>query len=124
MRYVDPINLHDLWPEVREGLSKVRIKSHGDWIPEDIYAAIRAGHSNLYLVDEGFVVITPRKDFDGITLFVWIAYGLGEVFDKYLPHMEEMGRAIGAKRIRFESSRNGWSKRFKYVTSIYEKEIP
>jgi hypothetical protein len=124
MKYIAPVDLHEYWTHVKEGLEEVKKRSHADWIPEDIYAALQAGHSTLHVNGEGFVVLTPRKDFDGMTLFVWVAYGEGDVFEKYLPELEMMARQINAKRIRFESSRKGWGKRYKYVTSIYEKELP
>ena len=124
MIYVSPVDLHKYWPEVKHGLENVLKKSNGDWIPEDVYTAIKNNTSTLHLVDEGFVVLTPKNDYDGVTLFVWVAYGHGVVWEKYRPEIELMARQIKAKRIRFESSRKGWGKRYKYVTSIYEKELP
>ena len=124
MIYVAPVDLHKYWNQVRQGLEQVRRKSQADWIPEDVYSAIQSGTSTLHVADEGFFVLTPRNDFNGVTLFVWIAYGEGNVFEKYEPQLEQMARQIKARRIRFESSRRGWSKRYKYVTSIYEKELP
>jgi hypothetical protein len=122
---IHPAELHDVWPWVQEGLLKVKKKTQADWIPEDVYSAIRNGTSTLHLgnQDEGFLVLTPRNDWDCKTLFIWIAYGEGNVYEKYLPEIEQIAKSINARRIRFESSRKGWGKRFDYVTSIFEKEL-
>lgn len=122
MIYVPSGDIHKHWRSIKTGLQKVLKKSPSNWIPEDVYSALRAGTSTLHLVDEGFLVLTPKQDYDGMTLFVWIAYGEGDVFEKYMPELEVMARQINARRIRFESTRD-WSKRFRYVTTVYEKEL-
>ena len=122
MKYVDPVNLHEHWPDVRKGLESILQRHPQDWIPEDVYSAVQAGTSTLHLFDEGFVVLTPLKDYGGMTLFIWIAYGQGDVYESWMPQIEDMARKINAKRIRFKSSRK-WGKRFDYVTSIYERKL-
>lgn len=112
--------MHEHWPEVREGLEKVLEKCPQDWIPEDVYFALQTGSSTLHLFDEGFVVLTPLKDYGGMTLFVWIAYG--EIYEKHMPELEDMARQVNAKRIQFKSTRK-WDKRFDYVTTIYERKL-
>ena len=124
MIHVPPSDLHRHWQYVKEGLKKVKQKSYSNWIPEDVYSALRNGTSTLHLFNGGFLVLTPQNDFDGVTLFVWIAYGEGDVWKKHAPEVEQMAKNMNAKRIRFHSSRDGWGRRYKKVASIYEKELP
>jgi len=123
MIYVPPAELHRCWGFVKKGLNRVLSKSQGNWIPEDVYTALRNGTSTLHLFEGGFVVLTPKNDFDGVTLFVWIAYGKGNVYEEQMPKLREIAKHMKARRIRFESSRPGWERRFKYVTTVYEEEI-
>lgn len=129
MIYVNPSELHDIWPLIRRGLEIVAKKSEADWIPEDIYMALRQGKSTLHIDyngDEydGFVVITETPDYHGLTLYIWAAYCVTHnAIDRYLPTIKEMARSVGAKKIRFGSPRKGWAKRFKAITTIYEEEV-
>ena len=130
MIYIPPTELHAHWDLIKPGLETIRQKIDGDWIPEDVYSALRAGTSTLHLgynddEYEGFIVLTPTPDYDGMTLFVWCVYSPTDsnVLERYWHELEQMGRNINAKKIRFYSPRKGWSKMFKPVTTIYEKEI-
>ena len=127
LTYIDPVDLHDYWPLILEGLKKVQKHSDG-WIPEDVYACLRAGTSTLHIGYEGedyegFVILTPMQEFDGKKLNIWIAYGTGGVVKKYLPEIEMMARRIGAKAITLASPRKGWARMFKPITTLYKKEL-
>ena len=124
MRYVPPSELHRYWESIKKGLVKVLHKSQADWIPEDVFCSLRNGTSTLHVFNTGFVVLTPKNDFGGVTLFVWVAFGKGDVFEEQMPEIRKIAANMGARRIRFESSRPGWAKRFKYVTTVYEEELP
>jgi hypothetical protein len=130
MIYVAPQELHETWSLVKAGLEEVARKIDADWMPEDVYSALKAGVSTLHLgynneEYEGFLVLTPTPDYDGMTLFIWCAYSATDnnVLERYWEELEQMGRNIKAKRIRFHSPRKGWAKRFKPVATIYEKEL-
>lgn len=130
MIYVSPLELHETWPLIKPGLEIVIKKSKADWIPEDVYSALQTGNSTLHLlynVDEyeGFVVLTPTKGYAGMTLFVWCAYSPTntDVVSRYYPDIEKIARNIFAKKVRFASTRKGWSKMFTPVTTIYERKV-
>ena len=123
LRYIPPHELSVWWEEVKPGLEIVRKRS-GDWLCEDIYTAIKTGVSTLHLVpNEGFVVLTPLTSLSGKSLEITAAYSRGRehIFD-YLPEMERMARAIGAKELVFSSTRN-WGKFFTPKCTVYFKEV-
>ena len=130
MIYVSPIELHEIWPTIRPGLEIVIKKSKADWIPEDVYSALQNGTSTLHLAYgedeyEGFVVLTPTKDYTGPTLYIWCAYSPTNtnVVGRHYPDIEKMAQDMFAKKVRFASTRKGWSKMFKPVTTIYERKV-
>lgn len=129
---VNPVDLQSHWEEIRAGLLVVQKKASDGWIPEDIYHAIKACTSFLYLayVDQeyvGFIVVTPMQCFDMKKLHIWCAYNCGgkNVLEQTYPELEKLARGIGAKKVTFASPRN-WERRFpdwKVVTTYYEKEV-
>src|SRR5574341_1199872 len=111
--------LHAVWPTILPGLAKIHRRASDHWIPEDVYAALRTGHSTLHLAEIdgqylGFVVLTPSSVWDGLKLHIWCAYGEidQDVVALFLPQLEQMARSIGARRITFWSSRR-WDRRIK-----------
>ena len=129
MIYVPPQDLHSTWNVIKPGLEQILKKMPSEWIPEDVYSALQAGTSTLHLCYdsdsyEGFVVLTPMSDYDGMTLFIWCGYShCGNAIEKYFPEIEDLARTMNAKRIRFASPRKGWAKTFSPKTVIYEKEV-
>ena len=129
LTHIPASDLHDVWGIVRPGLVEIINNISPDWIPEDVYAALRSGTSTLHVgydcgEYDGFVVVTPTPEYYGICLFVWCAYSNGtDGITKYLAEIEEMARTIKAKRIRFASPRKGFSRLFREVTTVYEKEL-
>ena len=129
LTYINPAELHDYWPLVKEGLEAVRNRVSDTWIAEDVYAALRSGVSTLHIGYDGedydgFVVLSQMQDYDGPKLFIWIAYGKGKnVVERYMAEIEKMARKINARKIRVSSTRKGWSKYFTPITTIYEKEV-
>lgn len=126
---VHPDNLREVWDFVREGLLCVQERATDGWIPEDVYMAIKNGHSTLHIAREsgentGFVVVTPTRDFRGLKLHIWAAYCTeGNAVRKYEPDIIEMTKAIGARRFCFESTRKGWAKLYPTTMTTYEKEL-
>lgn len=125
MIYVPPHEIKDTWPMVRKGLERIIEKISPDWIPEDVYMALMCGSSTLHLCyteDEydGFLVLTPVKDYGQSVLFIWCAYGKAK---NHMDEIKEIARQIGAKKIRFASPRKGLSKRYRPITTIYEEEV-
>jgi len=122
--------LHEDWPLIKEGLEKIIEKIKPDWIPEDVYHALRSNVSTVHLgyngdEYEGFIVLTPTPDYDGVVLFIWCVYSPSRtnVLETYYEEVVQMARKIGAKKLRFASPRKGWSRMFEPVTTIYEREV-
>lgn len=100
-----------------------------DWIPEDVYHAIRSGQSALYVFAEagqfaGFVVLRRLvSEFSGnVDCHVWLAYNASgqETYDAAIALYRAVAKQMGASRITFGSPRPGWAKRFRAVTTTYE----
>ena len=122
LRYIPPNELSVWWEEVKPGLEIVKKRS-GNWLCEDIYTAIKTGVSTLHLVSHGFVVLTPLTNLSGKSLEITAAYSSGgvDIFN-YLPELERMARAIGARELVFSSKRN-WGKFFTPKCTVYSKEV-
>ena len=76
-------SLHAHWPFVRRGLDAIHQRLKPDWIPENVFAALVAGHSSCVVVSRGarpigFVVYykQPRPFSFKPELFVWAAWAL------------------------------------------------
>lgn len=110
-------DLHDCWSWVRPRLVKLLEKNPADYLPEDVYHAVKTGGSFLGLFDDdstgewvAFIVLTPVKGHDVMQMFVWCFFnesGTDTVVDNW--HIiTEFCRHYGAKRILAQSSRPGW----------------
>ncbi len=127
MRYVKPDELHSVWAFVKAGLEVVRNRCFERWIPEDVYTALKQGGSQLFVAEDGFIVVTPQKDqFSGEQiLFIWAAYGTNAlVYEEGEKLITQLAKQIGAKRIQMESPRRGWERRgFDPVKIVYERIV-
>jgi hypothetical protein len=120
--------IREFWPWVRDGLEQLRARFHEHWIPEDVYASLRGGHSFLFIIGDelGFIIFQRHMDADGPVLFVWIIHGdLVAVHLKVCDEIEAMAREMKARRIRMQSPRKGWAKIdfFTAVQTVYEHEL-
>lgn len=131
---IDPKDLHHWWPMVEEGVLYVSQMGDG-WRPEDVYAAVRYGHSTLHVVVndgrcDGFFVLTPtRNRWTNLPeLHVWIAYSNDdpEVFKAGQEEIERCANGMGASKIVFTSPRKGWERRlpgYKPGLMLFEKRL-
>lgn len=124
--------LRAVWPQVKSSLLAAQAKSQEDWIPEDIYHAIKSGSAALHLAKEGgqlagvLVTTVTFAEFSGRTfLHVWIAHNLAgpNVIEAGLDMLKDMARAAGAEMITFGSRRAGWKSRYQVVTATYGIEL-
>ena len=125
-------DLQTVWPTVLTGLRKIERRNGSHWIAEDIYAALRGGHSTLRLAKvndyyAGFVVLTPFQGFDGMQLQVWCAYAVGgyDPLELFSNEIDVIAHQIGAKRVTFLSTR-AWARDgriFKYGYRINQTEF-
>jgi hypothetical protein len=112
---VSPADLQLHWERIKPGLEVVRAKAAPEWIPEDIYFALKAGTATLLLADEcdGFLVVQKQQRAYGACLLIWVAYAPGEREQwgpLIYPDVERVAREVGARRIEMHSPRRGWER--------------
>lgn len=135
LNFIPADDLQPAWTLILPGLKKIHERSASHWIPEDVYSACRTGHSHLYIGYvhgdyAGFLVLTPSQTWDAKVLHMWCVYNASEhdVMRIFEEDLNKLGRAIGARRLTFWSTRNGWEKvagRYGFVqTQVeYVKEL-
>lgn len=126
---VTPDTLRAHWPAIAPSLDAVRAKAPEDWIPEDVYHAIKSGLVACHLLVKqgqyaGLLVIRIEKaEFSGApSLHVWIAHNAGDsdVFEAGEGLIKETAQRMGVSTITFGSPRPGWAKRYRLVSATYE----
>ena len=129
-------DLQFVYEEIKEKLRYIIKKSYSDWVPADIYVALKNEEADLYIGYEedknvGFLVTSTQQNHGGgPTLFVWAAYQdpkcnySKDGFDL----LDRLAENIKADNIEFQTSRKGWSKvapkqGYKLVSYVYRKEL-
>ena len=119
-----------LWPWLRAGLLEVIERTSPTWLPEDVYADLKAGQASVLTIDgeRGFVIVKRLIDYDGPSLFLWAMWGPGELAPMYegiMAELDELARAAGCRRIRMMSPRKGWQKVAGWVErdTVYERAL-
>lgn len=110
--YIDKHSLRNIWPWVKEGLSKVRAKGIIDWIDEDIYCDCFEQRSMLWVFfDESrptaFMVLQPN----GKSMHIWVAWSDGthkDILEVGLNHAINISKQGGCEKLTFGSNRKGW----------------
>lgn len=116
LQFIKPDQLHDYWIFVRDGLDKILEKGGDRWLPEDVYSEIKAGRAFLHISRfggeiSGFVILTEKQDWDGKALHVWCAYSTAHGSPlQHVPELVQYAKNMGAKRLTFSSTRDGWLK--------------
>lgn len=118
LRAIEPADIAFEWERVRAGLLIVKHATTDDWLPEDVYMAIKTGAAHLFMAEDqdgdylGFVVLKLVNTFHGKRLDVWAAYCSGKqpAIRIYLPKIKELAKRAGASVIGFSSARPEWSK--------------
>jgi hypothetical protein len=132
LTYIHPDNLHSCWEFVKEGLARIQSRSPDRWKQEDLYAMVKNGSLNLYVGSgqEGFVFLQLCKGWDAQEVFIFAAYmAPGKaVRDAAAQEIKQLAVNAGARRLKFQSKRNGWLKRaihlgFKESHIEYEMEL-
>lgn len=116
------------WDWLRAGLLRMIEKTGAKYRPEDVYSRLVTGTAWAYAIDEdGALVLTQEYDHDGLVLFVWAMFGqnVAERKDEVYAELEQLARAVKAKRIRMQSPREGWERErfFTRVAVVYEHEV-
>lgn len=128
MALLQPVDIREVWGEVRYGLEHVRQKTEAPWRPEDIYAACVMGKAHVYLGEPGFVVFQPQENklTGAPELLVWVAYSreVGAV-KEFQDAVDEVARSGGFAKLVMWSNRAGWERNdgWKAVATVYEREL-
>lgn len=133
LKLVGPEEVQAFWPLVLPGILACQRHSVAHWIPEDVYSALRTGHSNLYLgyVGDyaGFAVVTPSQTWDGRVLHFWCVHNASQhdILTLFSEDFLKIARQIGARRMTFWSPRR-WERRiakygFKPAQVEFVKEL-
>ena len=117
---LQPIDIREIWNNIKDKLADLREACHCDWRVEDVYHSCRSGESDLWVADDAFTVIrNVENEFTGQPeLYIWIFVGDGLVRDKYIPQLEQIARSIGAKKMRMVSPRKGFTRTGWEIDSI------
>lgn len=129
MQLVQPDDLFRVWERVRVGLLEVLKHSAEDWLPEDVYMAIKSSNAALYMADRGFLILQLIPMYHGKRLHVWCAFNDGRpALRVFLNAVKGIAKEAGAKKITFSSPRDEWlsvGKRggFRPAQTIFELEL-
>ena len=124
------------YERIEKDLHKVREKAYADWIPADIYAALKIGNADLFMGYDrdyyaGFIITSFIKDASGEpTLFLWATYQNPKYKhkDNGFVFLDKLAEDYKVTAVEFHSNRKGWeraSKKHGYeiVANIYRKEM-
>jgi len=134
--YIPIEDIKAAYSNIEKDLKRVTQKSYADWIPADVYAALREGSSELYMAYtkdyySGFLVLSVINDAGGEkTLYIWVAYsrpGYNNM-EAGMEFLERLVQNTSITGMEFHSDRSGWSRAanthgFKAVTTVYKKEL-
>lgn len=132
MKLVPVKDIRAYWEPIRAYLEKLVDKVHPDWIPEDVFHAVRSGTAFVYIAPDGVAVFRCKQtEFDNETvLFLWAGYSTnGDAMVEYAADVEFIARSVGAAKIQFTSSRKGMEKQVTRLPGwtatevVYEKRI-
>ena len=135
LRAIEPKDIAFEWERVRFGLLEVKKATSDDWLPEDVYCAIKQGQAALFVGEDehgdslGFLVLKLAPTFHGSRLDIWCAYSSGNIplMRLYLPKIKELAKSAGAASIGFSSARPEWAaaaKRLGFKPCQVSYELP
>ena len=132
---MEPVDIREVWPTVREGLQAIKDSTNPAWIPEDIYAYCVGQKAFLYMDEErtqkGFAVVQSRFcEFERINKFLlWVVFDpeFGTA-NHYVNQWEDIAMKTGHDAVEFVTPiesigrltrRHGYQK----VSSLYRKDL-
>jgi hypothetical protein len=115
-----PIEARDIgleWERVRAGLVEVKKMTTDDWLPEDVYMALKQGGATLYVGEDdagdylGFVVMRLLPTFHSSKVEIWCAHSSTKrpLMRRFWPQIQEIAAKTGATKIAFMSARAEWA---------------
>lgn len=127
---IRPANLREDWIWVRGLIERVIVRLNEQYLPEDVYAAVKGGAAAMWVADDPQGVLVAYQDKAAWSgepvLHVWICVcdDSEPLQDEAYKVLEDAARRIGAKRIVMESPRPGWQKRGWTVARYkYERQL-
>jgi hypothetical protein len=106
-----PANIQEHWADILPALESIAV--HNDWEPEHIYVACLGGSYNLWMCEDGFIIvgISINQFNDNRELFVWICHSLhSDGITEYFDDISEMAKDLECQVIKFISHRKGFEK--------------
>lgn len=133
LRQIEARDLGAVWERVRAGLVEVKAATTDDWLPEDVYMAIKSGGATLYLGERdggylGFLVLRLIQTFHGSKVEIWCAHSATRLplMRAFWPQIQALAVTAGAKKIGFSSAREEWAmaaKRLGFVPKQVQYEF-
>jgi hypothetical protein len=134
--------LHGYWPFIEQGLVNIQRKVRPDWIPADVYGALRADAATCCIVTRatrwlGFFIWhkQERPWSHLVDVFVWAVYSIpfrdrrpgddvDEAMQRGIEYLHNVKSLIGANRVIMitSSQRKGWARKYglKPIYTTYE----
>jgi hypothetical protein len=113
-----PADIRVWWPRIKPALEAAG--EEGMTSPEELYHGCRSGSDRLYICGEadGFVILNSyTNDQTGepeafIVMGCWFGgpCAVGSLLEIYMPEIEKLARAAGAKTLAFRTLRKGFEK--------------
>ena len=138
---VRPTELHSVWPFLERGLSDIVCKIEPDWIPADVYGAIRAEVATAVIVTRaerrlGFGIWhkQERPWSHKLDIFVWAVWAiplreripsdnLPEVMYRGIQYLYGVKAALGANAVIMVSSRKGFARHYGFKQRFITYEV-
>lgn len=103
--YPQKASIREEWHWVKPGIEEIlHLDKHLNYLPEDVYASVINGDSELWVHPDFFTVLTiETDDYNGDrTLLIWLMWakerGKGNAI-QYTEFYENLGRYYGCKRV-------------------------
>lgn len=110
-----PVSLSDLsahWPMVEKGLLEIIRRTGEKWTPTHVLQALNEGWARLFVCEDGFCILQPRKDDWTSEPYVnlwamWFKPGTAKAREQELRDWLD---GITNKQVRGSSPRMGWGR--------------
>ena len=127
---VKPTELHTYWPFLERGLKDIHRKVEPDWIPPDVYGALRAEAATAAIASRdhrwlGFAIYhrQERPWSHKSDLFIWCLWNIPlrerlptddvpEAMQRGIQYLKEVQRMMGAERMVSITSRRSIVQRY------------
>ena len=138
---VKPAELHKYWGFLERGLKDICRRIKPDWLPPDVYGAIRAEVAAAAIICQGShrlgFVIHHRQEqpwSHTVDLFIWAAWrrppreclpshNIAQAWEETVKYLRQVQNAIGARHIVMITSRKGFYRKYGYKQRFITYEV-